>query len=72
MAKGSKIVAILTMLEEWWQQIKIAIGLIERAKHEHDKSEIKDKTDVAGDPTKPVEDRLDAVEDLEDITNRRT
>lgn len=71
MAKGSKVVAILTMLEEWWQQIKILIGMAKKAAHEHKQDEIKDKTDIVT-PEKPVEDRLDAIEDLEDIANKRT
>lgn len=72
MAKLGGPYKILKFLAELWEQLKIAFGLIERAKHEHKNEEIKDKTDVAGDPAKPVEDRLDAVEDLEDIANRHT
>lgn len=68
----AKVYAVLRFLEELWQAIKVLIGMVEKAKHEHTDGAIKDKTDIAGDPTKPVEDRLDAVEDLEDITNRHT
>lgn len=63
---------ILKMLAELWEQLKILFGLVERKVHEEKNETIKEKTDVAGDPAKPVEDRLDAVEDLEDIANRHT
>lgn len=71
MAKGSKIVAILTMLEEWWQQIKIAIGLIERAQHEHRQEEIDEATKIVNDPNSTEEARREAVKKLQDIANRR-
>lgn len=68
----AKVWAILEFLRQIWVQLKIFIGMIEKAKNEHVNEEIKEKTDIIGDPTKPVEDRLDAIEDLEDITNKHT
>ena len=68
----AQVWAVIKFLQELWVQIKIFIGMIEKAKHEHANEEIKDKTDIAGDPEKPVEDRLDAIKEIEDSVNNRT
>lgn len=46
------------------------IGIIEKEQHEKKNETIKEKTDIAGDPEKPDQERLDAIEELEKITNR--
>lgn len=62
----------MKMILQLWEAIKAFLGMVEKAKHEHEMEEIKDKTDVIQNPSSTEEERLDAVKDLEDRFNSRT
>lgn len=68
----AKVYAILKFLEELWVQIKIFIGMIEKAEHDHKQKEIDDTTKKAGDITLSEEERRAAAKKLEDLINGRT
>lgn len=61
---------ILQMLAEWWAQIQILLGLIERAAHEAKKKEIQEQTEIVKNPNSTEEERREAVKKLQDIANR--
>lgn len=64
--------AFIKMLVEIWEAIKVALGMVKKAQHDHELSDIDEKAKEAGDPTKPLEDRLKAGQDLEDKFNSHT
>lgn len=64
--------AVLKFLAELWEQIKILLGMIEKAKHEKKQDEIADNAGKVGNPDLSDEEREDATQNLEDIVNRNT
>ena len=68
----STLLGYLKLFKEVWEALKILIGLVERAKHEHANKEITDKTEQAGDVKAPEKDRHEATKDLEDAINKRS
>lgn len=67
-----QIWGVLKFLKEVWDALKVLLGMVEKAKHEHAKEDIKEKTDIVADPNKSEQERLDAIKELEDRVNGRT
>lgn len=68
----STILGWMKLLYEGIQALMVLIGMIKKAEHEKEIKEIKQSTDTVGDTTKPEQERLDALEDLEKHTNSHT
>jgi hypothetical protein len=67
-----QIWAVLRFLAELWEQIKVALGLIEKAKHESAKEEIKEQTDIIANPDSTEEQTHEAAHELEKELNKRS
>lgn len=63
--------AVLKFLMELWNQLKIFLGMIEKAQHDHKQEEIKKETGVIADPSKSEEEKHEATKNLEDSFNSR-
>lgn len=68
----SQVWAVLKFLAELWEAIKIALGMIKKAEHERTVGAVDDAEKVVEDPKSTEKERLDAISELEKITNRRT
>ncbi len=64
-----QILSALALLKQIWDAIAVFLGFVKKEVHEHEQKDIDQKAGEAGDPSKSLEDRLKAGQDLENKQN---